>query len=77
MKFTDLLTNLYYILAIISIVTVVIKLFYGWFRGDQIGKKFISDVAGEHLPYIYRELRSLNRNAPEHPHISFSHFKDK
>lgn len=77
MKFTDILTDVYYGVAIISVVTVMVKLFYGWFRGDQISKKFICDMAEEHLPYIYRELRILNPRAREHPRISFSHFKDK
>jgi hypothetical protein len=77
MKFTDILTNVYYGLAIASVVAVVGKLLYGWFRGDQISKKFIVDMAEHHLPYIYRELRDLNPGAEIHPPISFLNFKEK
>lgn len=77
MTFTDTLTNVYYCLAIGSVAAVVGKLLYGWFRGDQISKKFIVDMAEHHLPYIYRELRVLNPRAKSHPPISFLNFKDK
>lgn len=77
MKFTDILTNVYYCISIACVLAVMGKLLYGWFRSDQIGKKFIVDMAGEHLPYIYRELRNLNPRAREHPHINFLNFKDK
>lgn len=77
MNFKELLTNVYYSVAIVSVVSVVGKLLYGWFRGDQISKKFIVDMAEQHLPYIYRELRALNPGVGDHPHIAFSHFEDK
>lgn len=77
MTFTDTLTNVYYCLAIVSVVAVVGKLLYGWFRGDQISKRFIEDMAEHHLPYIYRELRAINPKAKAHPHIAFLNFKDK
>lgn len=77
MTFKDILTNVYYCVAIVCVVGAAGKLFYGWFRGDQISKKFIVDMAEEHLPYIYRELRALNPGAADHPHIAFSHFEDK
>lgn len=77
MTFKELLTNVYYSVAIVSVICVVAKLLYGWFRGDQISKKFIIDMAGQHLPYIYQELRVLNPGAGDHPPIAFSHFEDK
>lgn len=77
MTFKNLITNLYYCGAFTCVLGVAIKLLYGWFRGDQISKKFIVDMAEDHLPYIYRELRMLNPGAAEHPHIAFSHFEDK
>lgn len=77
MSLKDTVSIVYYVCAIVGVVGVVGKLCYSWFRGDQISKKFIIDTAEEHLPYIYRELRFLNPGAPEHPHISFSHFKEK
>lgn len=77
MKFTDLITNVYYCLAIGSVAAVVGKLFYGWFRGDQISKKFIEDMAEHHLPYIYRQLRFINPRSEQHPPITFLNFKEK
>lgn len=77
MTFTDILTNIYYCLAIGSVMAVAGKLLYGWFRSDQISKKFMVDMACNHLPYIYQELRILNPGAEDHPPIAFSHIEDK
>jgi hypothetical protein len=77
MKLTDLLANTYYGIAIGVVVVTASKFFYGWFRGDQISKRFIIDMASVHLPYIYRELKRQNPESPEHPNIVFMNFKDK
>lgn len=77
MNLKDIASTVYYILAIFSVGCVVVKLFYGWLRGDQIHKKFVTEMASCHLPYIYRELRTINPVAPDHPPISFVQFKDK
>lgn len=77
MNLKDVASTVYYTVAIVSVGCVVVKLFYGWLRGDQIHKKFVMDMAHNHLPYIYRELRILNPGAADHPHIAFVHFEDK
>lgn len=77
MTLKDTIASVYYGLAITSVIGVTCKLLYGWVRGDQISKRFIVDMASQHLPYIYRELRMLNPGAVEHPPIAFSHLEDK
>lgn len=72
----EIVSTVYYICATIGLIAVVGKLFYGWFVGDQIGKRFIVDMAENHLPYIYKELRTLHPHCPDHPHIAFLHMKD-
>lgn len=73
----DIVSTIYYIFATVALLAVVAKLFYGWFRDDQSSKRFIVDMAEDHLPYIYKELRFLNPRSIDHPHIAFTHFKDK
>ena len=73
----DIVQTVYYGAAIVGIVATIIKVFYGWFRGDQISKKFIIEMAEHHLPYIYMELQHRNPNCKYHPPISFINIKDK
>lgn len=73
----DIASTVYYCTAIVGIVVAVLKGFFGWFRGDQINKKFVTDMAEHHLPYIYKELRHLSPRSVEPPPIAFTNLKDK
>jgi hypothetical protein len=78
----DIVATIYYILAATGVVVVVAKLLYNWFRGDQISKQFIGNMAEDHLPHIYKQIMRLQikvgLNVTDAPPIKFMHFnKDK
>lgn len=77
----DAVATIYYTLATLGIVVVVVKLLYGWIRGDQISKQFISSMAEDHLPHIYKQIMRLQiktgLDVTEAPSIKFMHFKGK
>ena len=73
----EVLSSIYYVCATISCLFVVVKLFYGWFTGDQQSKSFIIDTAETHLPHIYRTLSRIEQKLEMHvspaPSINFYH----
>lgn len=77
----DLVATVYYTLATLGIVVVVVKLLYGWIRGDQISKHFVSNMAEDHLPHIYKQIMRLQirtgLDVTEAPTIKFTDFKGK
>jgi len=69
-------TSTYYILAALAVVAVLIRVVYSFFRDFDNAKRFTSDMASIHLPYIYdcmnRIANKLDIELGKTPPVNFS-----